>query len=205
MCAGSGVGAGAGPGECSSRLQAPVRGRSSTRPTRPSETAGTASSAPAPTSTPTKPSVTATWRRSCAASRLQVGPLERALRASSVWAALMVVRVTWGDGGEPQARLKSRWGHAYVQQLREEPSCPQEDVSFPSPGRQVPVWTSGKAFGGQRPPGVAGARCWAHETLGFVRAALLREYVPVSSGGEFLLSASRREPLPRGSLRPRVL
>nr|KAF6282677.1 proline dehydrogenase 1 [Myotis myotis] len=54
------------------RTEAPVRGRSSTRPTRPSETAGTASSAPAPTSTPTKPSVTATWRRSCAASRLQL-------------------------------------------------------------------------------------------------------------------------------------
>ncbi|KAM8918657.1 proline dehydrogenase 1, mitochondrial isoform 3-T3 [Lycaon pictus] len=48
-----------------------VRGRGSTRPTRPSETAGTVSSVPAPTSMPVKPSVTATWRRSCAASRLQ--------------------------------------------------------------------------------------------------------------------------------------
>ncbi|XP_038619613.1 proline dehydrogenase 1, mitochondrial isoform X1 [Tachyglossus aculeatus] len=45
------------------------RGRSSTRPTGPSGTAAMASLAPAPTSTPMRPSATSTWRPSCSASR----------------------------------------------------------------------------------------------------------------------------------------
>lgn len=65
-------------------LQVQVRGRSSTRPTGPLETAGTVSSVPAPTSTPVKPSVTATWRHSCAALRLQVGPALRWLHPRQV-------------------------------------------------------------------------------------------------------------------------
>lgn len=54
--------------------QVSVRGRSSSRHTGPSGTAGTGSPVPAPTSTPVRPSVTATWRPSCTASRPQVRP-----------------------------------------------------------------------------------------------------------------------------------
>lgn len=149
---------------------------------------------------PARPSP-ATRGNACAGGRTG----GRAQGFLSVWAALTVVRIIWGDRGEPQARLKSHWGQACVQQLREEPSCPQEDASLPFPGHWVPVWTSGKAFGGQWLPGVAAARRWVRKALGFARAALFREHVSISSGGEFLLTASRREPLPKGSLRPRVL
>ncbi|PNJ01875.1 PRODH isoform 7, partial [Pongo abelii] len=46
---------------------AQISGTSNTRPTGPSGTAGMVSSVPAPTSTPMRPSATATWRHSCAA------------------------------------------------------------------------------------------------------------------------------------------
>lgn len=53
--------------------QEQIRGRSSIRCTPPLETAEMASSVPAPTSMPMKPSVTTTWRTYCSASRPQVG------------------------------------------------------------------------------------------------------------------------------------
>lgn len=56
-------------------FQVQARGKSNTRFTRPLATAGMGSSVPAPTSMPTRPSVTATWRPSCAASKPQVGPV----------------------------------------------------------------------------------------------------------------------------------
>eukprot|EP00074_Homo_sapiens_P105108 XP_016885658.1 proline dehydrogenase 1, mitochondrial isoform X4 [Homo sapiens] len=49
-----------------------ISGTSNTRPTGPSGTAGMVSSVPAPTSTPMRPSATATWRHSCAASKPQL-------------------------------------------------------------------------------------------------------------------------------------
>lgn len=55
----------------------------------------------------------------------------------SVWAALTVVRINWGDMGEPQTRLKSRWGH---------PASSTWLPPSPFLGTRCPVWTFGKAL-----------------------------------------------------------
>lgn len=51
--------------------------------------------------------------------------LEHVLRASPLSGGPDGCEGNLGDQGEPLARLKSRWGRAYVQQLRE------EDASLP--------------------------------------------------------------------------
>lgn len=119
------------------RPQVSVRGKSSSRRTGPSGTAGTGSPAPAPTSMPARPSVTATWRPSCIASRPQVRPGRPPLqghwgassrqgleRSPRLWSASWWLRSGGGLGSHTQSSPL----------LPEEPGWPQVPRCGPARG-----------------------------------------------------------------------
>ncbi|XP_012510435.1 PREDICTED: proline dehydrogenase 1, mitochondrial isoform X2 [Propithecus coquereli] len=178
-----------------------TRGRSSTRPTVPLETAGMASSVPAPISTPTRPSATATWRRSCAASRPQKHTRPRTTCAGPATLLLEAVSPTPSERFRLLTGLEGPGGWHGHRSIRVRSVSCSASVGLPvvlvAQGRKLRQGDLGPLVSGQvaSSPTVILYACGKHN----------RPLLPgggLRAGSPRLLPSSHPVPSPRASLGP---